>query len=140
MYKKFPTPLINRLEKHFVLTSSVLEGWQLKVQSDFGGWIQAFSRTRQASIYTLQPHLLLLSLIYSDTRGSQFREEHAFIGYQKDTPAAVIFQATTLLRRLVEKPEEQKRLHLQRAGVLSDDLSDLLESSEESPRWLEAVG
>ena len=80
-----------------------------------------------------------LSLIFSDTRGSQFREEHAFIGYQKDTPAAVIFQATTLLRRLVEKPGEAERLHLQRAGVLTDDLSGLFEAGEKSPRWLEAV-
>ncbi len=46
VYDKFPTPLINRLEKHFVLTSSILEYWQSKVLSVFEIWIQNFSRTR----------------------------------------------------------------------------------------------
>ena len=43
VYEKFPTPLINRLEKHFVLTSSVLTEWQLEVLHDFQSWIHQFS-------------------------------------------------------------------------------------------------
>ncbi len=46
VYEKFPTPLINRLEKHFVLTSSILEDWQKEVLTVFEKWIQDFSRTR----------------------------------------------------------------------------------------------
>ena len=46
VYERFPTPLINRLEKHFVLTSSVLEDWQKEVLNDFEDWIKAFSDTR----------------------------------------------------------------------------------------------
>ncbi len=46
VYKKFPTPLINRLEKHFVLTSSVLEDWQNDILRVFDKWIQKFSTTR----------------------------------------------------------------------------------------------
>ncbi len=46
VYEKFPTPLINRLEKHFVLTSSVLEEWQSNILEDFDTWIQDFSNTR----------------------------------------------------------------------------------------------
>ena len=46
VYEKFPTPLINRLEKHFVLTSSVLKDWQLEVLEDFNEWIKGFSRIR----------------------------------------------------------------------------------------------
>ena len=45
VYERFPTPLINRLEKHFVLTSSVLEDWQEEVLNDFEDWIKAFSDT-----------------------------------------------------------------------------------------------
>ena len=45
MYEKFPTPLINRLEKHFVLTSSILEDWQEQVLKDFEEWIRNFSDT-----------------------------------------------------------------------------------------------
>ncbi len=41
--EKFPTPLINRLEKHFVLTSSVLVDWQLEVLQEFEEWIRQFS-------------------------------------------------------------------------------------------------
>ena len=43
VYEKFPTPLINRLEKHFVLTSSVLTEWQLDVLHHFQNWIHQFS-------------------------------------------------------------------------------------------------
>ena len=43
VYEKFPTPLINRLEKHFVLTSSVLTEWQLEVLHHFQNWIHQFS-------------------------------------------------------------------------------------------------
>lgn len=46
VYEKFPTPLINRLEKHFVLTSSVLEDWQEKVLNEFEEWIEKFWKTR----------------------------------------------------------------------------------------------
>ena len=43
VYEKFPTPLINRLEKHFVLTSSILKDWQQDVLHDFIRWIKDFS-------------------------------------------------------------------------------------------------
>ena len=46
VYKDFPTPLINRLEKHFVLTSSVLEEWQEEVLEEFEAWIASFCDTR----------------------------------------------------------------------------------------------
>ena len=45
VYKKFPTPLINRMEKHFVLTSSILKGWQRTVLKKFEHWINSFTRT-----------------------------------------------------------------------------------------------
>ena len=43
VYEKFPTPLINRLEKHFVLTSSVLVDWQQEVLEQLQNWTQQFS-------------------------------------------------------------------------------------------------
>ena len=46
VYEKFPTPLINRLEKHFVLTSSVLKDWQQEVLDVFKDWIKEFSGVR----------------------------------------------------------------------------------------------
>lgn len=50
MYEKFPTPLINRLEKHFVLTSSVLKEWQQEVLTHFENWIEDFSGVRYERI------------------------------------------------------------------------------------------
>ena len=49
VYEMFPTPLINRLEKHFVLTSSVLTEWQLDVLHHFQNWIHQFSRVTGTS-------------------------------------------------------------------------------------------
>ena len=46
VYLKFPTPLINRLEKHFVLTSSVLEDWQKDLLEQFEVWISHFCDTK----------------------------------------------------------------------------------------------
>ena len=42
VYEKFPTPLINRLEKHFVLTKSILTDWQHAVLEIFDDWIDQF--------------------------------------------------------------------------------------------------
>jgi len=45
VYEKFPTPLINRLEKHFVLTSSILKPWQEGVLKKLEEWINKFCDT-----------------------------------------------------------------------------------------------
>ena len=49
VYEKFPTPLINRLEKHFVLTSSVLTEEQQDVLHDFQDWIHQFASVSRTS-------------------------------------------------------------------------------------------
>ena len=43
VYEKFPTPLINRMEKHFVLTSSILDERQETILKEFDDWIVKFS-------------------------------------------------------------------------------------------------
>ena len=50
VYSHFPTPLINRLEKHFVLMSSILEEWQMEVLDRLQNWIKAFSPIRFAEV------------------------------------------------------------------------------------------
>ena len=49
VYEKFPTPLINRLEKHFVLTSSVLTEEQQDVLHHFQDWIYQFASVSRTS-------------------------------------------------------------------------------------------
>lgn len=43
VYRKFPTPLINRLEKHFVLSETVLLDWQKEVLARLYQWVKDFS-------------------------------------------------------------------------------------------------
>ena len=43
VYEKFPTPLINRLEKHFVLTETVLLDWQKDVLHSLTEWVEQFA-------------------------------------------------------------------------------------------------
>ena len=43
VYEKFPTPLINRLEKHFVLVSSVLSGKETEIMNKLKNWVKRFA-------------------------------------------------------------------------------------------------
>ena len=43
VYEKFPTPLINRLEKHFVLVSSILTDKEAHMVKELQRWIHKFS-------------------------------------------------------------------------------------------------
>eukprot|EP00731_Ephydatia_muelleri_P002837 Em0001g2837a len=82
VYEKFPIPLISRLEKHYVVTSSVFNDWQNDVLDKLIEWARKFSTLRD----------------YDSS--SDFKVEEAFIGYQKDSPAAAIFQATKQCRQM----------------------------------------
>ena len=42
VYQEFPTALINRLEKHFVVTSTILTEEQLSIEQKLNEWIQKF--------------------------------------------------------------------------------------------------
>lgn len=57
-------------------------------------------------------------------RGKKFARGDAFIGYQKDTPAAVVFQASNFLRSLTEEESldkcERKLEIVKRANILSN--------------------
>ena len=49
VYKTFPTPLINRLEKHFVLTETILLEWQENVLMKLKEWVETFSNVPASS-------------------------------------------------------------------------------------------
>ena len=50
VYKEFPTPLINRLEKHIVLTETVLLDWQKEVLNDLTNWVHQFSKVIEGNV------------------------------------------------------------------------------------------
>jgi len=43
VYKTFPIPLINRLEKHFLVTSTAMDEEQLKVKNELDEWAKEYS-------------------------------------------------------------------------------------------------
>ncbi|KXJ23404.1 E3 ubiquitin-protein ligase RNF213 [Exaiptasia diaphana] len=47
VYKKFPIPLINRLEKHYLVTSKSLERSQLHLVEELRNWAQEFVEVRR---------------------------------------------------------------------------------------------
>ena len=78
--------------------------------------------------------------MYRDFGGrGNFKESHAFIGYQKDTPAAVVFQASKQLKHF-KKENHQMLDYLQEMGVLREIPSrDLIAEPKGSDVWKEAV-
>ena len=43
VYKTFPIPLINRLEKHFLVTATAMDKEQLEVEKKLTTWAVEFS-------------------------------------------------------------------------------------------------
>ncbi|XP_078611724.1 E3 ubiquitin-protein ligase RNF213-like isoform X2 [Branchiostoma floridae x Branchiostoma japonicum] len=77
VYERFPIPLINRLEKHFLAISTVLTPQQKAIAHRLEGWAEAFATRRTA------PH---------ETVKHQYTVGDVFIGYHPDTAATLVFQ------------------------------------------------
>ena len=81
-------------------------------------------------------------ILCRDARGNRFEQAHAFIGYQRDTPAAVVFQATNQLRKLLSDGANMSPVwqRLQRIGVLENISPErLMDDDEGCDEWKEAV-
>ena len=91
-------------------------------------------------------YLIKYDMIYTSLlRGRRFARGDAFVGYQKDTPAAVVFQASNFLRRLREEDDQDvtrsKLEVLDRAGILENmPLNVLFDREEKTELWKDAVG
>ena len=62
VYEKFPTPLINRLEKHFVLTKTILLDLQKEVLEILETWVGDFSEVS----YSMSTRLVCICIILTD--------------------------------------------------------------------------
>ena len=78
--------------------------------------------------------------LYRDDSGipkGNFEEGHAFIGYQKNTPAVVVFQASKQLERF-RKGLSMSRLS--ESGIFGDvPIKELLNEAKDSDMWKDAV-
>ena len=71
--------------------------------------------------------------------GGNFTPKHAFIGYQEDTPAAVVFQASRQLKQLKKDPYLQQNYHDESLIFGDIQLDELLAEDKGSNMWQMAV-
>ncbi|XP_021270744.1 E3 ubiquitin-protein ligase RNF213 isoform X1 [Numida meleagris] len=83
VYKHFPIPLINRLEKHYLDISTVLDKDQRETVKELKKWVRDF-----VAVNTRE-HML----------GKQnYSPSDVFVGYHSDTCASVVLQTTERLK------------------------------------------
>ncbi|CAL8274226.1 unnamed protein product [Lota lota] len=91
VYKQFPIPLINRLEKHYLDIHTVLKKEQKSTVKKLERWVEQF-----------------VSLSKQHTMGPQtykYQAPDVFIGYHSDTCASVILQVIERSRQETETSE-----------------------------------
>ena len=111
VYEEFPTPLINRLEKHFVVTSTILDNAQKELLAELEAWTRRYACIRSVSISLCDcVYTLPVQIVFRN-----FKVGDAFVGYQEDTSAAVVLQVTHLLKD--EKRNDEKSFHLWKMKV-----------------------
>ena len=83
-------------------------------------------------------HVMILIFSSSDKK---FRPENAFIGYQTDTPAAIIFQTTNFLRKLrkQEKVDTKAWEVILAANATQTSLEEFMVLPESSEEWNNVV-
>ncbi|KAM4802762.1 E3 ubiquitin-protein ligase RNF213-like [Urocitellus parryii] len=102
VYEQFPVPLINRLEKHYLDISSVLQGWQKSIVQELMQWAEQFA--------DVKAHQFLA--------GHKYSPADVFIGYHSDTCASVVLQAVErqgpgdLTEELYHRVSEEAKLIL----------------------------
>jgi len=102
VYKHFPIPLINRLEKHYLDINTVLEKWQKNIVEELKSWVERFV----------------------DVKAEQFVARHkyspseVFVGYHPDACASVVLQVSErrarspLTEELYQQVSEEAKLLL----------------------------
>ncbi|XP_019643756.1 PREDICTED: E3 ubiquitin-protein ligase rnf213-alpha-like [Branchiostoma belcheri] len=78
VYEKFPIPLINRLEKHFLSVSTILTPAQNGIAKRVNDWAKAFVNVDATRNTTKNK--------------SNYKPADAFIGYHEDLPATVVLR------------------------------------------------
>ncbi|XP_034268690.1 E3 ubiquitin-protein ligase RNF213 [Pantherophis guttatus] len=103
VYKQFPIPLINRLEKHYLDINTVLNKWQKTIVEDLKKWVDDFVAVKTEKYFMGQ---------------QTYTPSDVFIGYHSDSCASVVLQVTENLKesllpaQLRQKVQEQSELVL----------------------------
>ncbi|XP_061169274.1 E3 ubiquitin-protein ligase rnf213-alpha-like [Saccostrea echinata] len=78
VYSKFPIPLINRLEKHFLNISTMLSPVQVRLAQKLQNWAEDFVKT--TVLYLRNPR----------EKKSEYKTGDVFMGFHADTCASII--------------------------------------------------
>ncbi|XP_039201899.1 E3 ubiquitin-protein ligase RNF213-like isoform X2 [Crotalus tigris] len=103
VYKQFPIPLINRLEKQYLDINTVLNKWQKNIVEDLKKWVDDFVTVKTEKYFMGQ---------------QTYTPSDVFIGYHSDSCASVVLQVTENLKesllpqQLRQKVQEQAQLVL----------------------------
>ncbi|XP_042303497.1 LOW QUALITY PROTEIN: E3 ubiquitin-protein ligase RNF213, partial [Sceloporus undulatus] len=103
VYKQFPIPLINRLEKHYLDINTVLDKWQRDIVEELKKWVSDFTAVET------QKYLM----------GQQkYTPSDVFVGYHSDTCASVVLQVTEKLKMDFSSQERKGKVEEQAKLVL----------------------
>lgn len=94
VYKQFPIPLINRLEKHYLDIHTVLKTEQKRMVEELEKWVALFVSLKGRNI----------------TVTYRYEPADVFIGYHSDTCASVILQAIEKHKDSVEEADHDRRV------------------------------
>ncbi|XP_053850563.1 E3 ubiquitin-protein ligase RNF213 [Vidua macroura] len=103
VYKHFPIPLINRLEKHYLDINTVLDKGQREAVQELERWVQEFTAVNTEEHFISQ---------------QRYRPADVFVGYHDNTCASLVLQGTQRLRstcapaELLPRVTQQARLAL----------------------------
>ncbi|KAM3924826.1 E3 ubiquitin-protein ligase RNF213-like [Leptodactylus fuscus] len=91
VYKDFPIPLINRLEKHYLDISTFLKKEHKGIVQELEAWVQDFTKVKVE-------HLMVKSHDYSPS--------DVFVGYHSDTCASVVLHVLENMDQTQPDPED----------------------------------
>uniref|UniRef100_A0A672LJT5 RING-type E3 ubiquitin transferase n=1 Tax=Sinocyclocheilus grahami TaxID=75366 RepID=A0A672LJT5_SINGR len=94
VYKQFPIPLINRLEKHYLDINTILKSEQKDLADKLKQWVACFIAAK--SNHSIAPQVCC------------YRPADAFVGYHSDTCASVVLQVTEQLKGQIS--DDSKRI------------------------------
>ncbi|XP_077780215.1 E3 ubiquitin-protein ligase RNF213-like [Podarcis muralis] len=103
VYKHFPIPLINRLEKHYLDINTVLDRRQRDTVEELKKWVDSFTTVETEKYFMGQ---------------QKYTPSDVFVGYHPDTCASVVLQVTEKLKmdaspqELMRKVQEEAKLVL----------------------------
>lgn len=83
VYKHFPIPLINRLEKHYLDISTVLDKGQRETVKELKKWV------RELTVANTEEHFI---------SKQKYSPSDVFVGYHSNTCASVVLQTTERLK------------------------------------------